>query len=54
MGKMDRMPRLEDLSRRTRARPPARESQTWEQQRDIGRMYTLMLGGAVTERKQIA
>lgn len=46
------MPRLEDLAGRTR-RPRAKpQPQSWEQQRDIARMVTVMFGGTVTERKQ--
>lgn len=52
MGKMNRMPSLDDLTGRTRPRRRA-APQTWEQQRDIGRMYTVMYGGTVIERKKV-
>jgi len=53
MSKMSgRMPSLESLTERTRARRPAGR-QSWEQQRDIGRMYTALLGGTVQQQQQV-
>lgn len=44
------MPKLEDLTARTRVKRPRPAPQTWQQQRDIARMYTVMLQGTVTTR----
>jgi hypothetical protein len=48
---MKHLPKIEDLIGRSRK---AREPQSWEQQRDIARMYTVMLEGTVTQRQQAA
>lgn len=49
IARMKHLPKLEDLAGRTRTRP-RRAAQTWQQQRDIGRMYTVLLEGTVTAR----
>lgn len=55
MSKADRMPRLAELTNRTRPAPaPARkaEAQTWEQQRDITRAFTALYGGTIVPLNQ--